>query len=152
MQPIPPKPVLDSRRFGRTPPAFLTGLAACCLTAIVALAIVVAQHGPAPTLVGLLLAMLPIPLLVALILLIDRLEPEPRALLFAIFGAGAGVAVVIALLGHVTGSAAIAVPGLGAHAGRRSSRSRSRAWSSWRCSGPGAPRSTGPPMAWCTRA
>ena len=63
--------------------------------------------------------MLPIPLLVALILLIDRLEPEPRALLLAIFGAGAGVAVIIALLGHATGSAAIAIPELGLHAGRR---------------------------------
>jgi RsiW-degrading membrane proteinase PrsW (M82 family) len=119
VKPIPPKPVLDSRRFGRTPPAFLTGLVACSLIAICALAIVVAARGPAPTLVGLFLALLPIPLLVALILLIDRLEPEPRALLFAIFGAGAGVAVVIALLGHVTGSAAIAVPELGPHAGRR---------------------------------
>ena len=119
MRPIPLKPVLDSRRFGRTPVAFLTGLAGCSLLAILALALVVAHRGPAPTLVGLLLAMLPIPLLVALILLIDRLEPEPRALLLAIFGAGAGVAVIIALLGHATGSSAIAIPELGLHAGRR---------------------------------
>ena len=118
MPSIPPKPVLDSRRFGRTPAAFLTGLAACSLIAIFALVIVVAHSGPAPTLVGLLLGMLPIPLLVALILLIDRLEPEPRALLLAIFGAGAGVAVIIALLGHATGTAAIAIPELGPHAGR----------------------------------
>ncbi|HEY6791323.1 MAG TPA: PrsW family glutamic-type intramembrane protease [Trebonia sp.] len=118
MPSIPPKPVLDSRRFGRTPAAFLTGLAACSLIAIIALVIVVAHRGPAPALVGLLLAMLPIPLLVALILLIDRLEPEPRALLLAIFGAGAGVAVIIALLGHAAGTAAIAIPELGPHAGR----------------------------------
>jgi RsiW-degrading membrane proteinase PrsW (M82 family) len=98
---------------------FLAGLAACSLIAILALIIIVVRHGPAPTLVGLLLAMLPIPLLVALILLIDRLEPEPRALLLAIFGAGAGVAVVIVLLGHITGSAAIAIPELGPNAGRR---------------------------------
>jgi RsiW-degrading membrane proteinase PrsW (M82 family) len=116
---IPPKPVLDSRRFGRTPPGFLLGLAACSLIAIIALAIVVAQRGPASTLVGLLLALLPIPLLVALILLIDRMEPEPRALLAVIFGAGAGVAVVITLLGHATGTTAIAVPELGPHAGQR---------------------------------
>ncbi|HEX3960993.1 MAG TPA: PrsW family glutamic-type intramembrane protease [Trebonia sp.] len=118
MPPIPSKPVLDSRRFGRTPAAFLTGLAACSLIAILALVIVVAHRGSAPALVGLLLAMLPIPLLVALILLIDRLEPEPRALLLAIFGAGAGVAVIIALLGHAAGTAAIAIPELGPHAGR----------------------------------
>lgn len=118
MAPIPPRPVLDSRRFGRTPVPFLFGLALCSLIAIAALGAVVLQRGTAPTVVGLILALLPIPLLVALVLLIDRLEPEPRALLAAIFGAGAGIAVIIALLGRVTGSAAIAVPELGPHAGR----------------------------------
>jgi protease PrsW len=115
---IPPKPVLDSRRFGRTPTAFLIGLTVCSLVAVFALALVADQHGPGPTLLGLLLALLPFPLLIWLILLIDRLEPEPRALLFAIFGAGAGIAVIIALLGHATGSTAIAIPELGPHAGR----------------------------------
>jgi protease PrsW len=118
MLPIPPKPVLDSRRFGRTSIPFLLGLALFSLVAIGALGLVVAERGPAPALFGLLLAMLPIPLLVALILLIDRLEPEPRALLLAIFGAGAGIAVIILLLGQITGSAAIAIPELGPHAGR----------------------------------
>jgi protease PrsW len=122
MAPIPPKPkpkpVLDSQRFGRTSGPFQLGLAACSLIALAALGVVVAQRGPAPTFVGLVLAVLPFPLLVALILLIDRLEPEPRALLAIIFGAGAGVAVIIALLGHATHSEAIAVPELGPHAGR----------------------------------
>jgi RsiW-degrading membrane proteinase PrsW (M82 family) len=110
--------VLDSRRFGRTPVAFLLGLALFSLLAIVALGAIVAQHGPAPAALGLFLALLPIPLLVSIILLIDRLEPEPRALLAAIFGAGAGIAVIIVLLGRVTHSAAIAVSELGPHAGR----------------------------------
>jgi RsiW-degrading membrane proteinase PrsW (M82 family) len=108
--------VLDSARFGRTPVLFLLGLAACCLIAIIALALVVVQHGPAPTLVGLLLALLPVPLLVALILYLDRLEPEPRALLAAIFGAGAGVAVITALLGRALGTGAITTPELEPHA------------------------------------
>jgi RsiW-degrading membrane proteinase PrsW (M82 family) len=119
MAPRPPQgPVLDSRRFGRTPRAFLLGLSACSLIAILVLVIVVLQHGPAPALVGLLLAMLPIPLVLALIMLLDRLEPEPRALLAAIFGAGAGVAAVIIVLGRLTNSAVIAIPELGPHAGR----------------------------------
>ncbi|HEX4834616.1 MAG TPA: PrsW family intramembrane metalloprotease [Trebonia sp.] len=118
MAPKPPTAVLDSRRFGRTPRLFLLGLALCSLVALAALAVVVGQRGTAPTLVGLILALLPFPLLVALILLIDRLEPEPRALLAIIFGAGAGLAVLIALLGHATGSDAIAGPELGPHAGR----------------------------------
>jgi RsiW-degrading membrane proteinase PrsW (M82 family) len=110
--------VLDSARFGRTPVQFLLVLAACCLVAIVALVIVVAQRGPAPALVGLCLAVLPIPLLVALILYLDRLEPEPRALLAAMFGAGAGMAVITALLGRALHSAVITPPELGSYAGR----------------------------------
>ena len=46
MSPRARRPVLDSARFGRTPVLFLLGLAACCLIAIVALVIVVAQRGP----------------------------------------------------------------------------------------------------------
>src|SRR5690349_10324249 len=110
-----PVPVLDSARFGRTPVLFLLGLAACCLVAIAALALVVAQRGPAPALVGLLLALLPIPLLVLLILYLDRLEPEPRALLAAIFGAGAGIAVITALLGRALHTASITTPELSPH-------------------------------------
>jgi RsiW-degrading membrane proteinase PrsW (M82 family) len=108
--------VLDSARFGRTPVLFLLGLAACCLVAIAALALVVAQRGPAPTLVGLLLALLPVPLLVAVILYLDRLEPEPRALLAAIFGAGAGIAVITALLGRALHTGVITTPDLEPHA------------------------------------
>jgi protease PrsW len=110
--------VLDSALFGRTPVQFLLVLAACCLVAIVALAIVVLQRGPAPALVGLSLAVLPIPLLVALILYLDRLEPEPRALLAAMFGAGAGIAAITALLVRALGTSLIAPPELGLHAGR----------------------------------
>jgi protease PrsW len=116
MAPRAPRPVLDSARFGRTPVLFLLGLAACCLIAIVALVLVVVQRGPAPTLVGLLLALLPVPLLVALILYLDRLEPEPRALLAGIFGAGAGIAVITALLGRALHTGVITTPDLEPHA------------------------------------
>jgi protease PrsW len=116
MSPRLPRPVLDSARFGRTPVLFLFGLAACCLIAIIALVIVVMQRGPAPALVGLLLGVLPIPLLVALVLYLDRLEPEPRALLAAIFGAGAGIAVITALLGRALHTGVITTPDLEPHA------------------------------------
>jgi protease PrsW len=115
MYPRASRPVLDSARFGRTPVLFLLGLAACCLIAIVALVLVVVQRGPAPTLVGLLLALLPFPLLVALILYLDRLEPEPRALLAGIFGAGAGIAVITALLGRALHTGVITTPDLEPH-------------------------------------
>src|ERR1700761_414799 len=116
MAPRAPRPVLDSARFGRTPVLFLFGLAACCLVAIVALVLVVVQRGPAPTLVGLLLALLPVPLLVALILSLDRLEPEPRALLAGIFGAGAGIAVITAVVGRALHTSVITTPELQPHA------------------------------------
>jgi len=111
-----PRPVLDSSHFGRTPVPFLLGLVACCLVAIVALVLVVLQRGPAPALLGLFLALLPIPLLVALVLYLDRLEPEPRALLAALFGAGAGVAVITALLGRALNTGVITTPDLDPHA------------------------------------
>src|SRR6202451_2887010 len=104
----PSRPTLDSARFGRTPVQFLLVLAACCLVAIVALVIVVAQRGPAPALVGLGLAVLPIPLLVVLILYLDRLEPGPPA----------RVAVVTLLLARAFGTGAITPPKLGPHAGQ----------------------------------
>jgi protease PrsW len=115
MSPRARRPVLDSSRFGRTPVIFLLGLAACSLVAIVALVLVVIQRGPAPALVGLLLALLPFPLLVALILYLDRLEPEPRALLAAIFGTGAGIAVITAVCGRALHTAMITAPELGQH-------------------------------------
>jgi protease PrsW len=107
--------VLDSARFGRTSFLFLIGLSACCLIAILALVVVVVQRGPAPTMVGLLLSLLPVPLLVGLILYLDRLEPEPRALLAAIFGAGAGIAVITALLGWALNTGVITTPDLEPH-------------------------------------
>jgi protease PrsW len=118
MFPRAPRPELDSKNFGRTPVLFLLGLAVCCLIAIAALAFVVAQRGPAHAIVGLVLTLLPIPLLIALILYLDRLEPEPRALLMAIFGAGAGIAVVTLLLGKAFHTGAITTPELGPQAGR----------------------------------
>jgi protease PrsW len=113
----PPRPVLDTRRFGRTPLAFLVVLGACCLVAIVALVAFV-RGGPVPALTGLFLALLPVPVVLAVILYLDRLEPEPRALLAAMFGAGAGVAAVTAVLGRALDTGVITVPELGPHAGR----------------------------------
>jgi RsiW-degrading membrane proteinase PrsW (M82 family) len=117
MAPAEPKAVLDARGFGRTPVIFLAGLGACCLIALIALVIAV-RGGPVPALTGLALALLPVPLVLAGLLFLDRLEPEPRALLAAMFGAGAGVAALIALAGRLLGTGVITVPELGPHAGR----------------------------------
>jgi protease PrsW len=108
--------VLDSARFGRTNALFLLALALCSLVAILALVLIVAQRGVGPAVVGLVLGVLPIPVLVALVLYVDRLEPEPRALLAAIFGAGAGIAVLTSLLGRALNTGALTAPELAPHA------------------------------------
>src|SRR5260370_17225763 len=60
MAPVDSSAVLDARGFGRTPVAFIAGLAGCSLVALVALVIAV-RGGQVPALVGLALAAVPGP-------------------------------------------------------------------------------------------
>jgi protease PrsW len=113
----PPGPALDSRPPGRIPVGLLAGFAAFCLIAVIALAIAV-HGGPASTGAGLALAILPVPLVLAGVLYLDRLEPEPPMLLAATFSAGAAVAALIGLLGNVLGNSIITTPELGPKAGQ----------------------------------
>ncbi len=117
MAPVDSSAVLDARGFGRTPVAFIAGLAGCSLVALVALVIAV-RGGQVPALVGLALAAVPVPLVMAAVLYLDRLEPEPRSLLAAVFGAGAGAAALIGLAGHALGTGLITTSALGPQAGR----------------------------------
>ncbi|MDQ3936310.1 MAG: PrsW family intramembrane metalloprotease, partial [Actinomycetota bacterium] len=63
--------------------------------------------GPAGFVVGIVLALLPLPIYVLLALWIDRYEPEPRALLVSAFVWGAGAATFIALIVNSVGSAIV---------------------------------------------
>lgn len=101
----------------RTPFAIMIALAACCLIALIVLIIAVGG-GPVPTLIGLVLAVLPVPLLLSAVLSLDRLEPEPPSLLTLMFAAGAGAAALIALAGYLLGTRLVAPPELGPEAGR----------------------------------
>ena len=116
MAPTEPPGPAGTRAPGRIPVGFLAGLAGVCLLAVIALAIVV-HGGPAPTALGLALAILPVPLVMAGVLYLDRLEPEPSWLLAVTFAGGAAVAALIGLLGHATGSTLITTPELGPEAG-----------------------------------
>ena len=116
MAPTEPPGPAGTRAPGRIPVGFLAGLAGVCLLAVIALALVV-HGGPAPTALGLALAILPVPLVLAGVLYLDRLEPEPPILLTITFSAGALVAALIGLLGHATGSTVITTPELGPKAG-----------------------------------
>jgi protease PrsW len=115
MAPVDREPTLDAHRFGRTPVGFIIGLAVCSVAALVALALAV-LHGPVPTLVSLGLAVLPVLLLLAGVLYLDRLEPEPRALLLLVFGAGAVAAALTLLAGRALGGGLPTIPPFGPRA------------------------------------
>ncbi|WP_433154206.1 PrsW family intramembrane metalloprotease [Actinomadura nitritigenes] len=106
---VDPKAVLEGRIPGRPPVGLIVGLTVSSLCVVLALAADVLSGG-AGFWVGVVLAILPIPALVALALTLDRLEPEPpRALIFA-FMWGAGVAVLGALVLNTLGLLYVTVP------------------------------------------
>jgi RsiW-degrading membrane proteinase PrsW (M82 family) len=108
---VDPKAILEGRVPGRAPVGLIIGLIGSSVCALVVLGID-ALNG-ASFFVGFALAILPVPLLVALVLALDRLEPEPwRALLFA-FMWGAGVAVLGALLLNTAGYELLTKPVFG---------------------------------------
>ncbi|RSN70814.1 PrsW family intramembrane metalloprotease [Actinomadura sp. WAC 06369] len=109
---VDPKAVLEGRIPGRPPIGLIAGLTVSGLCALAALGVDVLSGGGGFW-VGLLLAVLPIPPLIALALALDRLEPEPpRALVFA-FMWGAGVAVLGALVLNTAGLLYVTVPVFG---------------------------------------
>jgi RsiW-degrading membrane proteinase PrsW (M82 family) len=120
--PFDPRAVLAGRAPGRTPVAFIAGIAITAACAIVALGIDAAQSfavgaGPAPFAIALPLALLPVPLLVVLVLWMDRLEPEPRGNLAFAFGWGAGIAALTALIVNTADLEYVTMPALGATTG-----------------------------------
>jgi protease PrsW len=117
-----PRAVIDGRTPGRTRVFFIVGIAAMSACGIIALGIdltatVAAGDGAAPFFVALPLALLPVPLLLAGVLWVDRLEPEPRGNLIAAFAWGAGVAALFALLINTAGLDYVTQPALGAGTG-----------------------------------
>lgn len=117
MAPSAPSPVFDARPPTRIPAGVLAALAACCLVAVIALAIAI-HGGPGSTVAGLALAILPVPLVMAGVLYLDRLEPEPPALLAATFGAGAAAAALLGFVGHGLSNTLLTTPELGPRAGQ----------------------------------
>jgi RsiW-degrading membrane proteinase PrsW (M82 family) len=120
--PFDPRAILAGRAPGRTPVAFIVGIAVTAACAIVALGIDAVQSvavgaGPAPFAVALPLALLPVPLLIALVLWMDRLEPEPHGNLAFAFGWGAGIAALTALVVNTADLQYVTMPALGASTG-----------------------------------
>jgi RsiW-degrading membrane proteinase PrsW (M82 family) len=70
-------------------------------------------HSAVPFLIALPLALLPVPFLIAVVLLLDRLEPEPTANLVFAFAWGAGIAALLAAVINTAGLIFITQPTLG---------------------------------------
>ncbi|HEU5161070.1 MAG TPA: PrsW family intramembrane metalloprotease [Streptosporangiaceae bacterium] len=116
MASVDPKAVLEGRVPGRAPVGLIVGLVISSACALAALGLD-AVTGGAGFAVGLIMAILPVPLLIALVLVLDRLEPEPwRNLVFA-FMWGAGVAVLGALILNTAGLVYVTGPLFGAEEG-----------------------------------
>ncbi|MER7015070.1 PrsW family intramembrane metalloprotease [Saccharopolyspora sp. NPDC000359] len=112
MSVLKPQSVLDGHSSNRTPVPLIVGLVVSGACLLLAVAFYLLTGGPVNVVVGTLLALPTAIVLVALILLVDRLEPEPRINLVLSFGWGAGVAIIGALIvNSVTG--ALLVPALG---------------------------------------
>ena len=127
-EPTPPVPVFDPRAViegrvpGRPRVGFIAGIVITAACAIVALSIdagesFAAGQGVVPFVIALPLALLPVPLLVALVLWVDRLEPEPRGPLIFAFAWGAGIAALAALIINTAGLEYVTQPALGASTG-----------------------------------
>lgn len=104
-------------RTHRTPVVLIAVIACVSAVALIALLIAVGG-GPVPALTGLVLAVIPVPLVAVGLLYLDRLEPEPPALLAAVFGGGMAVALLIGLVGQALRTQLITTPELGPQAGR----------------------------------
>jgi RsiW-degrading membrane proteinase PrsW (M82 family) len=116
---LDPRAVIEGRPPGRPRPGLIIGIAAGLACALIVLGLDLlesvegAGHSPAPFLIALPLALLPVPLLIALVLLLDRLEPEPRGNLVLCFAWGAGIAALLAAIINTAGLLFITQPELG---------------------------------------
>ena len=77
-----------------------------------------ARHSVVPFQLALPLALLPVPLLIALVLLVDRLEPEPAGNLVFCFAWGAGIAALLAGILNTVGLVYVTQPALGTSNGQ----------------------------------
>jgi len=111
-----PLAVVEGRPYGR---GLIIGVAAGLGCALIVLGIDMAEsidsarHSVVPFLVALPLALLPVPLLIALVLLLDRLEPEPPGNLVFCFAWGAGIAALLAGILNTAGLLYVTQPALG---------------------------------------
>jgi RsiW-degrading membrane proteinase PrsW (M82 family) len=118
-----PRAVIEGRPPGRAPVGVIIGIVLGSLCVLLTFGIellesVAAGHSAVPFFIALPLALAPVPLLVAAVLFVDRLEPEPRVNLIFAFVWGAGIAALFAALINTAGLEYVTQPALGASAGQ----------------------------------
>jgi RsiW-degrading membrane proteinase PrsW (M82 family) len=118
-----PRAVVEGRTPGRTRVGVIIGIIVAALCVLLVFGIELAEakasgHSAAPFFIALPLALAPVPLLVSVVLFIDRLEPEPRINLVFGFLWGAGIAALVAIIVNTAGLEYITQPALGASAGQ----------------------------------
>ncbi|MDX6740559.1 PrsW family intramembrane metalloprotease [Actinocorallia sp. A-T 12471] len=113
MTTLDPQAILDGRTPGRPSVKLIVGMVVTSTCALATLALFAFLGQGGNFFVGLALALVPVPILLSAVLLLDRLEPEPvRDLVFA-FLWGAGVAVVGALILNTLGYRYVTAPFFG---------------------------------------
>ncbi|MDO8145703.1 PrsW family intramembrane metalloprotease [Isoptericola sp. 178] len=117
MPPLEPRAILAGRPTARPSVGVVVTVATSSLCLAVALALLL-RDGADGLVTAVVLALVPLPLLLAGVLALDRLEPEPPDVLVAAFGWGAGVAVLLATLLNTAGLDLVWRPMLGAELGR----------------------------------
>jgi RsiW-degrading membrane proteinase PrsW (M82 family) len=100
--PLDPRAVLAGRPTARPSVGVVVTVAASSVCLAVALALML-HDGASGVATSVVLALAPLPLLLAGVLALDRLEPEPPDALVAAFAWGAGVSVLLALLVNTAG-------------------------------------------------
>ena len=118
-----PRAVIDGTPPGRPRVGVILGIVLAALCVIIVFGIELGQsvasgHSTTPFFIALPLALAPVPLLVAAVLFVDRLEPEPRVNLAFGFLWGAGIAALFAIVINTAGLEYITQPALGASAGQ----------------------------------
>lgn len=124
MPALDPKAILEGRRPGRYSISITIGIVVSVLCALGMLGYLLwaglasgGVTGVIGFLISVLAAVIPVAILVPLILLLDRLEPEPPSMMIFSFLWGAGVAVVVSYLLNTVGLELWMVPMFGADLG-----------------------------------
>jgi len=100
-------PALRTRRGGPGRALGAVALVLLILAGLFTLLLIGVEVGPVALLTGIVLAVLPVPIYIALALFVDRFEPEPPRLLAWSFFWGATGATLIALIANTAGQSAV---------------------------------------------